>query len=326
MSRFGEHRLGSAWIVCVCSIAVCVVGCVDTDTPQDQDSGFVPFMPDQAGQDAGSLDMSPDADGPDEDLGDGGTSSDMSIEPPVDASPDMMQPVFCMPNNDGVITRQEVPLRAGLSATYSVTGDVAFDTAGEEQGDGTRVWDLSGELPGDSRVIVEAASPTGRWFSTDFPQATYVTPLSSSSTLLGIFEIAPESLNLLGVASPDDGFTATNVDYDPVVRVLDFPLEMGKSWADESSVSGTVNGVFSFYSEDYSSQVDARGIMKTPYGDLEVLRIRVELERTVGLLTTTVRTYLFVSECFGTVATVVSEDDEDAIEFTQAAEVRRLSR
>ena len=57
----------------------------------------------------------------------------------------------------------------------------------------------------------------------------------------------------------------------------------------------------------------------------EVLRVRTELERTVGLLTTTVRTFAFVSECFGTVATVTSEDDEDQVEFSRAAEVRRLA-
>ena len=237
------------------------------------------------------------------------------------------EPLICRPNHDGVITRQEVPLRAGLSATYSVATDVVeVSTAGEDNGDGTRTWDLSGMFRGDARVIVEARDPKGQWFSTDFPQATYMTQLSQSSALLGLFEITEEDLRLLGVASPEEGFYETNVSYDPAVRTLAFPLEVGKSWQDETSVTGKFNGAFVSYSEDYTSQVDARGTLKTPYGDFDVLRVRVELERTVGFLTTTTRTYLFVSECFGTVGTIVSEDDEDEVEFTAAAEVRRLAR
>jgi len=41
-------------------------------------------------------------------------------------------------------------------------------------------------------------------------------------------------------------------------------------------------------------------------------------------LVTVRRTFLFVSECFGVVAAVVSQDNELATEFTHAAELRRL--
>ena len=313
---------------------LCVVSCtqcVNTDEPSD--NTFTPYMPDQGVEDApdqgAAMDMARDASSPgdlggegDLDLGrgDGGDEVDLGVEMGVD-------PVICRPNQDGVITRQEVPLRAGLSATYSVATDVAsVSTAGSDNGDGTRTWDLSGVIPGEARVIVEARDPKGQWFSTDFPQATYMTQLSQSSALLGLFEITQEELRLLGVASPESGFYETNVEYDPAVRTLAFPLEVGKSWEDSASVTGKFNGAFVSYSEEYSSQVDARGTLKTPYGDFEVLRVRVELERTVGFLTTRTRSYLFVSECFGTVGTIVSEDDEDEVEFTSAAEVRRLAR
>lgn len=306
----------------MCACVILAAGCVETDTPEDQDTGFVPFEPDQSMPDASADMMAPDVAG---DLG--GADASPDIDQGLDMRPDMNDPRVCLPNNDGVITRAEVPLAAGLSATYSVASGVMFDTAGLDAGDGTLIWDVSGDFPGDSRVIVEAGAPTGRWFSPDFPQATYVTPLSTSSDLFGIFAINPESLGLLGVASPAEGFTATKLTYAPSVKVLDFPVEMGKSWSDDAEVTGTVNGVLSVYNESYTSQVDARGTLKTSYGDFDVLRIRVELERTVGFLPpTTVRTYLFVSECFGTVGTVVSQDNEAAVEFTQAAELRRLSR
>jgi hypothetical protein len=40
---------------------------------------------------------------------------------------------------------------------------------------------------------------------------------------------------------------------------------------------------------------------------------------------TSTRQYVFVTECFGSVATVVSQPNETEIEFEDAAEVRRLS-
>ncbi len=311
------------------SLSLCLftmTACVNTDSPEDEN--YTTYTPDMA-EDSGTTaedaladltdtptDMSPDAT-----IDEGDASVDM---PP---STDMgNMPTICQPNNDGIITRQEVPLQAGLSATYSVATDIEFSTAGEDNGDGTRTWDMSGTLPGDTRVIVEARDPATQWFFSDFPDATYFTALSSTSDLLGVFEITEPSLNLLGVVSPEDGFYDTNVEYDPAVRVLNFPIEDGKTWQDETSASGTVNGVYSAYSEDYTSTVDARGILKTPYADFNVFRIRVELERTVGFYTTTTRTYIFVSECFGTVGTIVSEEGEEDVEFTQAAEVRRLSR
>ena len=36
------------------------------------------------------------------------------------------------------------------------------------------------------------------------------------------------------------------------------------------------------------------------------------------------RQFLFVAECFGTIATLVSEDNETMTEFDRAAEIRRL--
>ena len=51
----------------------------------------------------------------------------------------------------------------------------------------------------------------------------------------------------------------------------------------------------------------------------------MDLTRTVGALITTRRTFGFVSECYGTVATIVSKDYEAGAEFTTAAELWRLT-
>ena len=84
-------------------------------------------------------------------------------------------------------------------------------------------------------------------------------------------------------------------------------------------------GVFGVYTEGYSSQVDAAGTLATPFGDFDVLRVRTTLVRQVGVLTTTIRSFAFASECFGTVATVTSQNNEPSAEFSSLAEVRRLS-
>ncbi len=57
----------------------------------------------------------------------------------------------------------------------------------------------------------------------------------------------------------------------------------------------------------------------------EVQRVRVKLTRTVAFTPTVTRSFLFVAECFGTVATLTSQPNESANEFSSAAEVRRLA-
>jgi hypothetical protein len=84
-------------------------------------------------------------------------------------------------------------------------------------------------------------------------------------------------------------------------------------------------GFFANYTEKYESQIDAAGTLKTPLGTFDVLRVRVLLTRTVGLLVTKLRTFAFVTECYGTIATVTSTENESDVEFTRAAEIRRIS-
>lgn len=230
----------------------------------------------------------------------------------------------CTPDHDGIITRAEVPLRAGLRANFLGATGVDFDTRGAMSG-GERVWDLSGDFTGDRTVLVETRDPSGEWFSGDFAGASYVTELSLTEDLLGVFEIGDAALTLRGVVSPSDGLTRTNLDNSPPVTVLDFPLQEGKTWSTDTTVSGLALGVASFYTERYDSAVDQRGTLITPFGRFDVLRVRTELTRTVGLVVTHVTSYAFVSECFGTVATMTGEAGDTGAELSRLAEVRRLA-
>lgn len=232
---------------------------------------------------------------------------------------------FCAPNHDGVLDKSETPLAAGLNAKFLVSGPAPVASAGVAQGDGSRSWDFSGALSGDHLVLVETQKLDGKWFAAKFPGASYAARLSESSDLLGVFEIAATSLLLRGVVSPADGLTKTELSYAPPVVVLDFPLKEGKTWSTASTVSGFAQGVLANYTEEYASSVDAHGTLKAPFGEFPVLRTRVVLTRKVGLVTTVVRSFLFGSECFGTVASLVAKDNVTTTEVSEAAELRRLA-
>ena len=258
--------------------------------------------------------------------GDGGP--DLDSGPSKDAGGDSSLP-GCTPNKDGIITRDEVPIAPGLHATYKIGKDENVSTAGNPGTNGRRNWDYSGALPSDVSVIVETQALTGKWYEAKFANASYASRLSQSSDLIGIFETSPGALLLRGVVSPTEAAaTKTELTNTPPVAILNFPLKVGATWTTATKVSGTAQGTLlvGTYDEKYESKVDAAGELKTPLGTFEVLRVQVLLTRTIGFFPpTTLRTFAFVTECYGTIATVTSAQDEANVEFTRAAEIRRIS-
>ncbi len=231
----------------------------------------------------------------------------------------------CRPNHDGTISRDEVSFAAGRVATFRVATDVTVDTAGTLQQGGAHLWDLVGPYDGDDDVVTTLAPLSGAWFAADFDGATYTTPLSATQDLIGVFEITDTALLLRGVVSPNAGPTRTELTYDPPAVLLQLPLTTTTQWSSTSTISGVASGVASYYSEKYESRVDATGDLDTPYGTFPVLRVRTLLTRTVGAAVVTVRSLQFVAECYGTVATVTSNQYESDVDFTTAAELRRLA-
>jgi hypothetical protein len=318
----GGVVLVSGGLALLISSAVLLVGCAGGRTcfvDADCASG-------RCGADGHCLPAQTDGGAADRSVPDGPTPTDgpAPADGPTPADGGDGGPVTCSPDNDGVVARAEVPLKAGLHATFRVATDVTVDLVGTQVG-GVRTWDLAGALTGDHALLAETRDYSGTWYAPDFAGGTYSARLSDGNQLLGVFEVTADALLMRGVVSPDSGFTQTELTYDPAVKVLAFPLQSGTTFTTDSLVTGQASGVWSAYGEKYESQVDAAGQLKTPYGEFSVLRVRTLLTRTVGLLVTTVRTFTFVTECFGTVATVRSQDNEAAVEFTQAAEVWRLS-
>lgn len=229
-------------------------------------------------------------------------------------------------NHDGEIAFSELPFAPGRMATFRIATNATWDTAGTSIGNGSRRWDLTGQLANDADRVVQLGDPTGTWWQPTFPTASYATELVSTSTLQGAFAFTASGLALVAVVSPEAGTFRTELEYDPPAQVLALPISAGQTWSSTSTVSGTAQGAIVAYTERYASRVDQVGMMKTPYGEFPVLRIATDLTRTSGITTLlTKRSFTWVAECFGPVATAHSQDFESEAEFTDTAEVRRLA-
>jgi hypothetical protein len=260
---------------------------------------------------------------------DGGTGKDGATDAPhgdTSMLPDSGVPEgSCITSDSGTILASQVVLMAGLHATFRFAENVTVSTAGETLADGSRVWDLSGALAGDQDVLIETLPPAGTWYASAFPDSSYAALLSNTTNLLGVFQVTPSGLNLQGVVSPESGAEQTKLTYSPSVTTLEFPLIQGASWSTDATVTGTAEGVYGVYTEDYQSSVDAHGTMKTPLATFDVLRVGTVLTRTVGFTITVIRSFLFATDCYGPIATITSQDDETSEEFTSAAQVQRIA-
>lgn len=234
-------------------------------------------------------------------------------------------PLGCAPDHDGTLARDELVMAAGQSVTFRVAIDVPVDTAGTMGAGGARTWTFTAAATGDRDLDLTLLAPAGQWWASSFPTASYAAPLSADSTLLGVMGLDGAGLTLLGVVSPEAGFSRTELTYDPVVPIIPTPLTPSSSWNVTSTVTGVASGVSVFYTERYVGRVDAVGDAVTPFGTFPVRRLAVDLTRTIGAAVTTRRSFAFVAECYGTVATIASQDHEAESEFTDAAELWRLT-
>jgi hypothetical protein len=259
------------------------------------------------------------------DSGNEGDTSTPNDASPSDGSKTDAPITGCVPNNDGTITASEAPLQPGLHAKYRYASNVTFSTAGQTQGDGSRIWDMTGALSGDQDIVIDTTSLSNTWYASSFATASYTTLLSPTANLLGVFRFGGNELALEGVVSPSQQGQFTNVNYNPEAIAIQFPLAMNATWSSTSTIQGTASGVPVYYYENYQSKVDAHGKVKTPFGTFDVLRIATVLTRTVGPTVTITRTYGFFAECATQVATIVSQADEPSAEFTNAALVERLA-
>jgi hypothetical protein len=227
----------------------------------------------------------------------------------------------CSFNSDGVIQRSEEPFLVGLGALYAVNPSGSTVPVSESGNS----WDFSAAVSNESKIFDQILSASGQWWSADFPTASYAELLEDGQTILGVYRVSSDKLELLGMVSEQSGFQQTELTYATPITVLKFPLSAGDQFTTESDITGTYQGIGFIGHDSYGVTVDKRGTTKTPAGSFDTLRIRVNYSQQVGFVTTTRITYLHLAECYGAVARVRSQDNETSNDFTQAAEYRRLA-
>ncbi len=239
-------------------------------------------------------------------------------------------PGRCMGNRDGVIARDEMAFLVGATVLYAINrpGTVVegIDTAGTVLPDtaGSRRWDYSAATPNDQRILDEVSAPTGQWWSSRYPTATYSALLDRATGLRGVYRATDAALELLATVSSEAN--RTYLTMNPPVTVLQFPLRVGATWRQTVTANGFVNFVALTNTTDYVSTVDAHGELRTPAGRFPVLRLSTTLDQRIPLTVfrRTARSFTFLSECWGVIGRVASVDNESAAEFTRASEYRRL--
>ena len=261
----------------------------------------------------------------------------------------------CVPNQDGSITKDEVPAGAGLVANFRFANDATVDLVGVME-NGTRKWDLTGPYDGDTDVNVTTKAVASSWYASDFPTGQYAAllgqprqvqlPLACGGSTItapatyGILRVDDSSLSLLGFVDATDtqpsSSTATLIVYDKPVTTLKYPLTVGATWETagaygSGSLAGSAIPLYGKFKDTYSSKVTDSGALVTPYAIFPVMKIVTTFTRVTEApgynycLESTSKTVAFVTECGGTIAKISSADGETSDDFTAAAQLQRLA-
>ncbi|MEX1367878.1 MAG: hypothetical protein AB1Z98_32415 [Nannocystaceae bacterium] len=237
----------------------------------------------------------------------------------------------CVPNLDGRIDADEVPLVLGASVSYLVSPpgvSRAVDVAGLDEG-GLRVWDWSVDLADDQLLRVGPQPIDDRWYADRFPPDAFVAPFDGGGAIETVSRQDDQGLQLLGLASaqPDPAAGRTLLVYDAPVELLRFPIEPGTSFSAVGTVTdGTFRGIPYAATDTYDVSVDALGELRLPsltFTQAHRVRTTLTVEPALGEITS-VRQVSYFFECFGEVARATSQPNEPETNFTEAAEIRRL--
>lgn len=227
----------------------------------------------------------------------------------------------CVPNRDGRITADELPVPLGTSAAYYASTNVTVDTAGANGH-----WDFSVERASDDVVELGPVALGPQWYAAEFPTGQFT--VDAGSGLTGIYHQDAQALWLDGTASIAES-PKTLVRYAAPVAVLRFPLADGDTFASVADIpAGTISGLPFIGSDRVEVDVTGSGRLDVPYLAFSpVLRVRTHVVRTPSTGTPVVgrRTTIFLFECFGEVTHVESTPDEPNPDFTNAAYLRRFA-
>lgn len=230
----------------------------------------------------------------------------------------------CVPNRDGQITADELPIALGATLPYYAGVNRTVDLAGNGG-----IYDLSMERPDDMVVHLGPVALAAQWYAADFPAGQFV--VDAGDGLDGIYHQDAQALWLDGTASHDEMPAAgkTLVRYTDPIAVLRFPLHDGQAWSETGQIAaGTVAGLPFIGTDQVDIDVTAGQRLDVPYVEFSpILRVRTHVVRapTGGTPAIGKRTTIFMFECFGEVARAESQQNEPDADFTSAALLRRFA-
>jgi hypothetical protein len=241
------------------------------------------------------------------------------------------QPLSCLPNLDGRIDADELPVAIERQTHYLLTGSTSVDLVGQTGGPSGITWSYPTETAQDARVVFAAAKVTTQWYADTFPDATFSLANDASGFLHSIYRKDDNALWLLGVASsePEPAGGRTLFRYTNPVALLRFPIEDGDHYTETGVIENSVLSGLPYVGTDtYEITVDGSGRLELPYVSFApVLRVYTYLRRepAAGGVSTSRRQVSFMFECFGELARATSQADEANPNFTNAAELRRFA-
>jgi hypothetical protein len=229
----------------------------------------------------------------------------------------------CVPNRDGVITADELPIALGATLAFYTASNATVDLVPTNG-----IYDLSAEPADHAVVAVGPVALDAQWYAPSFPAGQFI--VDAGGGLDGIYHQDAQALWLDGTASQQAGSSKTLIVYPTPLPVLRFPLADGATWsATAALVAGTtISGLPFLGTDQLEVDVAAGARLDVPYVQFSpILRVREHVTRTpsTGTPIVTKRTTLFMFECFGEVARAESQPDEPNPDFTSAALLRRFA-
>lgn len=233
------------------------------------------------------------------------TDDDEDFEPAI-AVPD------CRPNNDGIIEASELPVVVGATARVRIGQQIPFDVDGDEDDDGTIVWDLTRPDPQDEPLGALSVQPMDEQYFADlFPEADVAAPLVPGGSLLGPLRVDDDGWKLLGGMSADEDPAEgqTRIVYDTPTTLYPFPLREGSTVTSTSrATNALLLGIPTAFDDITEVEVVRRGTVVLPDLVLDnTLQVRVRFTRTLLAGDVKQVSFIFVHECLGEVARFVSE-------------------
>ncbi len=267
-------------------------------------------------------------------LGTGSGCGENLTQPPerTPFTPGQTPPLECVPNLDGQIDTDELPLVLDNPVSYLISPPNTqrpVDLVGQITDGGQRFWDWSKDRADDQELTVTATALQNQWYAQHFEGGDFVLPLNADGQLATIYARDDSALRILGIASvaenPREGQTL--LVYEEPVTLYRFPLKPGAESVEIGQVSNaTLLGLPYAGRDVYRISVDGSGMLKVPlFTFTQALRVRqhITVEPAVGASTSR-RQVSFLFECFGEVARATSNPDETEENFENAAEIRRI--